>query len=171
MPSIPRQPAPCNGYGATCLEGSHDRLDLAPFGDVDIPDEGRVRAAVVDGRLLALSRCGGRLGALKNSCPHQGGPLGEGSIEKGLLRCPWHGYDYDPLTGVPPGDFADAVPAFVVEERADGAWVELPDLYAVLCGAAGETVRTRAELAAGMARLLAAPGPYLLHIVQDCELV
>ena len=98
------------------------------FEDVDIPAEGRVRAAVVDGRPVALSRCGGRLGALENSCPHQGGPLGEGSIEKGLLRCPWHGYDYDPLTGVPPGDFADAVPAFVVEERADGAWVQLPDL-------------------------------------------
>jgi pyruvate oxidase len=98
------------------------------FGDADIPDEGRVRAAVVDGRPVALSRCGGRLGALENRCPHQGGPLGEGSIEKGLLRCPWHGYDYDPITGVPPGDFADAVPAFTVQERADGTWVELPDL-------------------------------------------
>jgi len=98
------------------------------FQDSDLPDEGRVRAAVVDGRAVALSRCGGRLGALENRCPHQGGPLGEGSIEKGLLRCPWHGYDYDPLTGVPPGDFADAVPAFAVQEREDGAWVELPDL-------------------------------------------
>ncbi len=98
------------------------------FEDVDIPEEGSVRAAVVDGRPLALSRCGGRLGAFENSCPHQGGPQGEGSIEKGLLRCPWHGYDYDPLTGVPPGDFTDAVRVFVVEERADGAWVELPDL-------------------------------------------
>jgi hypothetical protein len=36
-------------------------------------------------------------GALENRCPHQGGPLGEGSIENGWLRCPWHGYDYDPL--------------------------------------------------------------------------
>ena len=43
--------------------------------------------------------------------------------------------------------------------------------YAVLCGAGGETVRTRAELEAGMARMLEATGPYLLHIVQDGELV
>jgi pyruvate oxidase len=43
--------------------------------------------------------------------------------------------------------------------------------YAVLCGAQGETVRTRAELQVGMARMLAASGPYLLHIVQDGELV
>ena len=41
----------------------------------------------------------GRYGALDNHCPHQGGPLGEGTIENGLLRCPWHGFDYCPLTG------------------------------------------------------------------------
>ena len=43
--------------------------------------------------------------------------------------------------------------------------------YAVLCGAEGETVRTRDELEAGMTRMMAASGPYLLHIVQDGELV
>ena len=58
---------------------------------VDVPDDGRVRSVVVGGRTVALARCGARLGALDNRCPHQGGPLGEGSIEKGLLRCPWHG--------------------------------------------------------------------------------
>src|SRR5262249_37065141 len=68
----------------------------------DVPGEGRVRSVVVDGRPVALARCGERLGALENRCPHQGGPLGEGSIENGWLRCPWHGYDYDPLTGQPP---------------------------------------------------------------------
>jgi pyruvate oxidase len=96
--------------------------------DGDLPDEGRVRAAIVDGRPVALSRCGGMLGALENRCPHQGGPLGEGSIENGWLRCPWHGYDYDPLTGKPPEGFSDAPPAYDVELRADGTYVELPDL-------------------------------------------
>lgn len=43
--------------------------------------------------------------------------------------------------------------------------------HVVLRGAQGETVRTRAEPDAGMARMLAATGPYLLHIVQDGELV
>lgn len=94
---------------------------------VDVPAEGRVRSVTVDGRTIAVSRCGGTLGALANHCPHQGGPLGEGSIEKGLLRCPWHGYDYDPLTGRPPGDFADTVTSYAVEERADGVYVRLPD--------------------------------------------
>jgi thiamine pyrophosphate-dependent acetolactate synthase large subunit-like protein/nitrite reductase/ring-hydroxylating ferredoxin subunit len=96
--------------------------------DDDLPDEGRVRSVEVDGRSVALARCGARLGALENHCPHQGGPLGEGSIENGLLRCPWHGYDYDPITGQPPSGFSDSVASFPVDERADGVYLELPDI-------------------------------------------
>jgi thiamine pyrophosphate-dependent acetolactate synthase large subunit-like protein/nitrite reductase/ring-hydroxylating ferredoxin subunit len=109
--------------------GSWHRVD-----PTDVPDEGRVGSLVVDGRPVALTRCGGRLGALENRCPHQGGPVGEGSIENGWLRCPWHGYDYDPLTGRPPEGFTDAVTAYDVEERDDGIFVRLP--------ARAETVRT-----------------------------
>jgi pyruvate oxidase len=94
---------------------------------VDVPEEGRVRSVTVDGRSIALTRCGRTLGALENRCPHQGGPLGEGSIEKGLLRCPWHGYDYDPLTGKAPGSFGDEVAAFDIEEREDGVYVRVPE--------------------------------------------
>ncbi|MEO5851033.1 MAG: thiamine pyrophosphate-binding protein [Nocardioides sp.] len=92
----------------------------------DVPEDGRVNSTLLDGRSVALTRCGGRLGALENRCPHQGGPVGEGSIENGLLRCPWHGYDYDPLTGKPPEGFTDAVTAYDVDEREDGVYVSLP---------------------------------------------
>jgi thiamine pyrophosphate-dependent acetolactate synthase large subunit-like protein/nitrite reductase/ring-hydroxylating ferredoxin subunit len=95
--------------------------------DTDVPEEGRVRSTVVDGRSVALTRCGGRLGALENRCPHQGGPVGEGSIENGWLRCPWHGYDYDPISGQPPVGFTDAVESYDVDERDDGVYVRLPD--------------------------------------------
>ena len=90
--------------------------------------EGRVKTVVAEGRALALSHHEGRYGALDNRCPHQGGPLGEGSIEKGWLRCPWHGYDYDPLTGAPPPPFDDAPPCFATEVRPDGVYVALPPL-------------------------------------------
>lgn len=93
----------------------------------DLPDEGRVLTAVVDGRSVALTRCGGKLGALANRCPHQGGPLGEGSIENGWLRCPWHGYDYNPTTGKPPEGFSDAPAAYPVREGTEDSWVALPD--------------------------------------------
>ncbi|MGZ4678067.1 MAG: thiamine pyrophosphate-binding protein, partial [Acidimicrobiia bacterium] len=91
----------------------------------DLPD-GRVRTVLAGRHSLALTRVGDAYGALDNHCPHQGGPLGEGSIEKGLLRCPWHGYDYDPLTGTPPAGFSDAPACFPVEVRADGVYVGVP---------------------------------------------
>ena len=95
--------------------------------DPDELPEGRVKTVLAGGRALCLTHCDGRFGALDNRCPHQGGPLGEGSIEKGLLRCPWHGYDYEPITGEPPGGFSDRPESFPVDVREDGVYVELPD--------------------------------------------
>ena len=92
----------------------------------DLP-EGRVRTVLAGRRSLVLTRVGDEYGALDNRCPHQGGPLGEGSIEQGWLRCPWHGYDYDPITGTPPPGFTDAPARFMVEVRDDGVWVDVPD--------------------------------------------
>ncbi|HEX4492317.1 MAG TPA: thiamine pyrophosphate-binding protein [Acidimicrobiia bacterium] len=94
--------------------------------DVDELPDGRVKTVAAGHRSVALTRFGDRYGALHNKCPHQGGPLGEGSIEKGWLRCPWHGYDYDPITGTPPPGFTDAPEAYPVEVRADGVYVGLP---------------------------------------------
>ncbi len=88
--------------------------------------EGRVKSVTCEHRTLCLTRHDGEFGALDNRCPHQGGPLGEGTIENGLLRCPWHGWDYDPLTGKAPG-FDDGVETFPVEVRDDGVYVAFPE--------------------------------------------
>ena len=99
---------------------SSDRPSTAP---VSVPDgphewhrvlgadalpEGRVTTVTVGRRTLCVTNVGGTYGAMDNHCPHQGGPLGEGSIEQGWLRCPWHGYDYSPCNGRPPEGFDDA---------------------------------------------------------------
>lgn len=89
--------------------------------------EGRVMTATVGRRNLAVTHHEGQYGTLENRCPHQGGPLGEGSIEQGCLRCPWHGYDYDPISGEPPPPFADAPAAYPTEVRPDGVYAEIPD--------------------------------------------
>ncbi|MBW1832328.1 MAG: Rieske (2Fe-2S) protein, partial [Deltaproteobacteria bacterium] len=88
--------------------------------------EGRVKAVTCKHRTLCLTHFEGQFAALDNKCPHQGGPLGEGSIEGGLLRCPWHGWDFDPLTGKPPGGFDDGVETFPLEVREDGVYVSFP---------------------------------------------
>ena len=91
----------------------------------ELPD-GRVKAVTCQHRTLCLTHFEGQFAALDNKCPHQGGPLGEGSIEEGLLRCPWHGWDFDPLTGKPPGGFDDGVETFPLEVREDGVYVAFP---------------------------------------------
>ena len=83
--------------------------------------EGRVKTVGAGRHSFALTHYDGRYAALSNRCPHQGGPLGEGSIENGMLRCPWHGYDYCPLSGT--SAFGDAVPTFPVDVRDDGVYV------------------------------------------------
>ncbi len=88
--------------------------------------EGRVMTVTAGVKSFCLTHHEGQFGCLDNKCPHQGGPLGEGSIEKGLLRCPWHGWDYDPLTGKPPGGYDDGVDTFPVEVRDDGIYVGVP---------------------------------------------
>jgi len=94
---------------------------------VDELPEGRVGAVTIGHLNLCVTHTASAgFGCLGNACPHQGGPLGEGSIEGGWLRCPWHGYDYSPKNGVPPGAFADAPAAFRTEVRADGVYVALP---------------------------------------------
>jgi thiamine pyrophosphate-dependent acetolactate synthase large subunit-like protein/nitrite reductase/ring-hydroxylating ferredoxin subunit len=85
--------------------------------------EGRVKTVACGSRSVCLTRFQGQFGALDNRCPHQGGPLGEGSIEGGWLRCPWHGWDYHPLTGAAPGGFDERVPVYPVELRDDGVYV------------------------------------------------
>ncbi|MEE8601398.1 thiamine pyrophosphate-dependent enzyme [Euzebya tangerina] len=87
---------------------------------------GRVTTVAIEDRTYAVTRSDDGFGVLDNHCPHQGGPLGEGSIEKGWLRCPWHGYDYSPCNGVPPSAFGDAPAAFRVEVRDDGVYAALP---------------------------------------------
>ena len=89
---------------------------------------GRVTTCVVAGRALCVTRTEAGVGALDNHCPHQGGPLGDGQLEGGYVICPWHAYEYDPITGKPPPGFTDGAVAYTVQERDDGFEVLLPDL-------------------------------------------
>src|SRR3954451_24088342 len=84
--------------------------------------EGRVTTVTAGHKSVALVHFDGQFAALDNRCPHQGGPLGEGSIENGLLRRPWHGFDYCPLDGSSPG-FEDTATTFPLEIREGDVFV------------------------------------------------
>ena len=79
----------------------------------DLERDGRL-VARVDGREMGVvAEPDGTLHGVRNRCPHHGGPLCLGRIservggEPGLyaldgrrvLRCPWHGWEFDLETG------------------------------------------------------------------------
>jgi 3-phenylpropionate/trans-cinnamate dioxygenase ferredoxin subunit len=80
----------------------------------EIPPGSR-KIVEVAGRTIGVFNVGGRFFAVRNSCPHQGGPLCLGPTiglitadvpgqikyerEGEILRCPWHGWEFDLATG------------------------------------------------------------------------
>ncbi len=48
---------------------------------------------------ICIANVNGTYTAIDNICLHQGGPLGQGTVEHGKVVCPWHGWQYDPKTG------------------------------------------------------------------------
>jgi nitrite reductase/ring-hydroxylating ferredoxin subunit len=56
---------------------------------------------VVDfvGRPWVVRELGGELVAFAAACPHQLGPLHEAGVNSGVVRCPWHGYEFDVVSG------------------------------------------------------------------------
>lgn len=64
----------------------------------DIPP-GQGKVVEVGGTQIALFNVDGAYFAVHNTCQHQGGPLGEGSVTGTVITCPWHGWRYDLNTG------------------------------------------------------------------------
>lgn len=86
--------------------------------------EGRVMTVTAGHTGICLTHFKGKYTALDNRCPHQGGPLGEGSIENGLLRCPWHGWDFNPCGGDSDG-FEDGLETFPIKFEGDSIYVAI----------------------------------------------
>jgi nitrite reductase/ring-hydroxylating ferredoxin subunit len=112
----------------------HDVGSLA-----ELERDGRV-VARVNGRELGVVRNPhtGGLHALRNRCPHSGAPLCLGSIVerasgnpgsylstgRPILRCPWHGWEYDLETGRCPDDARMRVAVYPVRIEGDRVLVE-----------------------------------------------
>jgi nitrite reductase/ring-hydroxylating ferredoxin subunit/uncharacterized membrane protein len=89
------------GYlGGHLAYGLASGVDRTTFQDgpdqwVDVLDEAalqdsKAHTVVADGVPVVLVRQGGVIHALAATCSHMGGPLGDGDVEDGCIRCPWH---------------------------------------------------------------------------------
>jgi len=72
------------------------RERVAAAADVPV---GQVRVVACGEKSLALSNVDGELYAIDNLCTHDGGPLGEGRLNRGRVICPRHGAAFDAKTG------------------------------------------------------------------------
>ena len=61
----------------------------------DALDEGQIIEVIISGKAIAVAKVDGTHHALANTCPHAGGPLGDGKLKDGVVSCPYHGYKYD----------------------------------------------------------------------------
>jgi len=91
----------------------------------DIPDPGK-RLFEVGDRFLVLFHVGGRFYALDDCCTHDGGPLGEGTLEGLEIVCPRHGARFDIRDGRAVSMPATrATAAYEVRVEGDEVFVDL----------------------------------------------
>lgn len=90
---------------------------------VDEIPPGTCRTVQVEGIFLALCNVNGMFLAVDNSCPHAGGPLGEGALDGEVLECPWHGWRFNVRTGERPEN--PEISVACVEVRVQGANVQV----------------------------------------------
>ena len=92
----------------------------------DLPP-GSSKVVQVKEHMVAIFNVDGRLHAIDNTCPHQGGPLGEGYLEdNAVISCPWHGWTFDVRTGVSPIDPEMRVACYAVRIESGEIIVEIP---------------------------------------------
>ena len=63
---------------------------------------------------------------MDNVCLHRGGPLGQGVIEGGKVICPWHGWAWDPKTGLA-GSSDAKVAVYAVKVDNSTVWVDVQE--------------------------------------------
>ena len=83
-----------------------------------------------DGNLYAICNSGGEIRALSGVCPHQGGPLGHGTVIQGLLVCPWHMWEFDSESGTCLIDETMSIPTYNVKLDQSTILVDLPENHA-----------------------------------------
>ena len=103
---------------------SHKRNDnFIPVGKEKDFEEGKGKLVEVEGKKIAMFKYKGKIGAISHKCAHQGGPLADGKIKNGSVVCPWHGWEFDPITGKAPKGFDDSVPAYEVKVEDNEVFV------------------------------------------------
>lgn len=90
-------------------------MDKYPVCRIDALQPGMHTVVVINGRSIGVFNVDGEFYAIRNLCPHQGAELCAGTVagtmlpsqpktyiygmEDRIVRCPWHGWEFDITTG------------------------------------------------------------------------
>ena len=74
-------------------------MTFVKVANVNDVKHGHGKTIAVNGAEIALFNVDGNFYAIDNTCPHRGGPLGEGMLDDGIVTCPWHGWKFNVATG------------------------------------------------------------------------
>ena len=74
---------------------------------------------------IAVFNIGGNFYAISNVCAHKGGPLNQGTLEKSIITCPWHGWKYDVRNGKSAHEGGDSVNSFKVHVVRNKLYLDL----------------------------------------------
>jgi len=86
---------------------------------------GSIREFQLEGKTIAVANVAGKLFAINNVCLHRGGPLGEGELDRQIVTCPWHGWQYDVTTGKLVTNPAVGVETYPVEVRGEDIFIDI----------------------------------------------
>lgn len=87
--------------------------------------DGENKVVTANSEQLALFKVGGKFFVTTNTCPHRGGPLGEGSLEDAVVTCPLHGWRFDVTTGVSPVMPSAKIQTYKVVVQGNDVMVEV----------------------------------------------
>lgn len=89
--------------------------------------EGRPRIVRVGVKRIALIRIGRTVHAFNNACPHAGGSLALGKLDRKVIVCPRHEWGFDIETGDCVGHDIYRLSIYAVEVRGDEIRVGIPE--------------------------------------------
>ncbi len=93
----------------------------------EAPPPGHGCTVAVGERMLALFNVGGEFFAIDDSCPHQGGSLGGGTLHGGRVICPLHSWVFELQTGRCPRETHEPVATYPTRCHDGVVEVLLPD--------------------------------------------
>ncbi len=79
-----------------------------------------------EGSLYAICNADGEIRAMSGVCPHEGGPLGQGTVIRGMVVCPYHMWEFDSRSGACLVDDRMGVPIYRVKVEDRNVLVDLP---------------------------------------------